>query len=126
VHTNNKRPVFLHLLKIRLPIGGIVSILHRVTGVLLVMLVPALVWGLDRAAGSPRGYQQLIDVAHAPAGRLVILLVAGVTVQHLFSGIRHLLLDLDVGIERESAARTAWSTLVLSVLVLAITGAWLW
>jgi len=126
VHPDPKRPVYLNLLRIHLPIGGIVSIIHRVSGVLLVLLVPALVWLFDRASSGPRDYANVLDGLRTPLGRIAILLAAALAVQHLFSGIRHLLLDLEIGIERDAAARTAWGTLALSALALGLAGAWLW
>jgi len=117
-----KRPVHLNLFQIRLPIGGVVSILHRVTGVLLVLALPASVYLLERSVASAAGFAQVHGWLASWPGRLVLLLLALVFLQHLFSGVRHLLLDLDIGVERAAGRRSAWLTLVasgVSALVLA-------
>ena len=49
---NNQRPVYLNLLRIHLPVGGVVSILHRVTGVLLALLLPYSLWFLQQSLAS--------------------------------------------------------------------------
>lgn len=108
---NNKRPVYLNLVRIRLPIGGIVSILHRVTGVLLVLALPASLLALERSLADAAGYARLADLAASPAGRVALWVVVLATAHHLFAGLRHLLLDLDIGIERARARLGAWLVL---------------
>ena len=116
------RPVFLDLFLIRLPIGGIVSIVHRVTGILLVFSTPFAIYLLDRSLTSPEFFNQIkTQLAHWWA-RLLVLIVLAVFVQHLFSGLRHLALDIDWGIEKQQARITSWLTLVSTVLVLVTAG----
>lgn len=67
-HPERKRPVYLNLLKIRQPIGAIVSILHRVTGVLLVLfLVPAL-YAFDLSLRGPIDYQRVSEALSTAGG----------------------------------------------------------
>src|SRR5581483_6324974 len=92
----DRRPVYLNLFKIRQPIGAIVSITHRVTGVLLVLaLWPALRF-VERSLASPDEYARVIEWCRSPLGRLVVLAVLWLFAQHFYSGVRHLLLDIDV------------------------------
>lgn len=119
-----KRPVFLNLLVIRLPVGGIVSILHRVSGVLLVLLTPIGIYLLDRSLSDPVFFNQLQTSMSQGWCQLVLLLVAGLLFQHFFSGLRHLALDIDWGVHRQSARITAWLTFVGTILLLAAVGAW--
>lgn len=116
------RPVFLDLFLIRLPIGGIVSIIHRVTGILLVLLTPIAIYLLDRSLASPEFFFQIkAQLVHWWA-RLLVLTVLAVFVQHLFSGLRHLALDIDWGIEKSQARITSWLTFASTVLVLVTAG----
>jgi succinate dehydrogenase / fumarate reductase cytochrome b subunit len=116
------RPVFLNLLQIRLPVTGVVSILHRVSGVLLTVCIPLLFYSLQQSLTDPYFYQRAADFLSSFAGRTLTLAIAGLLAFHFFSGIRHLLLDLDIGIERDAARRGAW--LVMAMTLLTISVAW--
>lgn len=112
-----KRPVDLTLLQIlRQPIGAVVSIIHRITGAALALLTPFALWALQASLESPERYAQVTAVLSAGPGRAAALLALWLLVQHLYSGIRHLLIDIDVGVELEPARRSAWLTLVASVI----------
>ncbi|MCG6872153.1 MAG: succinate dehydrogenase, cytochrome b556 subunit [Gammaproteobacteria bacterium] len=111
-----KRPVYLNLFQIRLPIGGMVSILHRVTGVLLVLALPLAVFLLQRSLESAAGFAQVSAWLSPWPVRVLLLLLALTFLQHLYSGIRHLLLDLDIGVDRSSSRNSAWLTLVATAL----------
>jgi succinate dehydrogenase / fumarate reductase cytochrome b subunit len=116
------RPVFLDLFLIRLPIGGIVSIVHRVTGILLVLLTPFAIYLLDRSLSSPEFFNHIKTLLAHWWVRLLVLTVLAVFIQHLFSGLRHLALDIDWGIEKQQARITSWLTFVSTVLVLVTAG----
>lgn len=119
---NNTRPVFLNLFQIHLPIGGVVSILHRITGVLLVLALPALLYGLQQSLSGPAEYAAVTAKLSGSWARALLLLLLWVFAQHFFSGIRHLLLDLDIGMEKNSARRLAWLTLAASGLIVLLLG----
>ncbi len=120
--TNKKRPVYLNLLLIRLPIGGIVSILHRITGAFMVLLIPLALYALQTSLESPMRFEQVRVWLISGVGRVAFLLALWVLVQHLYSGVRHLLLDVDIGIEKLAAGRSAWLTLGASVITAALLG----
>jgi succinate dehydrogenase / fumarate reductase cytochrome b subunit len=111
-----KRPVYLNLFLIRQPIGAVVSILHRITGALLALLMPFALWALQAALDGPAGFADVKDTLSTGVGRAVLLLALWVLSQHLYSGIRHLLIDVDLGVELVAARRNAWATLVASAL----------
>ena len=110
--TKNKRPVYLNLVRIRLPVGGIVSILHRVTGVLMVLALPFSLLLLERTLASAEDYQRIASQAGSLPGRLLLLGGVAVVAHHLFAGVRHLLLDLDIGIGRTGSRLGAWLVLL--------------
>lgn len=111
------RPVDLPLLKIRLPIGGIISIVHRITGVLLVAALPLATYWLDRSLESPAGYAETVRALDSIWLKLAVVIFIALFIQHLVSGIRHLLLDLHIGIDRLSARISAWIVPVISILM---------
>lgn len=125
METAGKRPVYLNLLKIRLPIGGVVSIAHRITGVLLVLLVPAGAYLLQESLESATTFEHVRALLSSGFGRLALLVVVWMCAQHFFSGVRHLLLDIHVGVERRPARRGAWLVLIASALVLVIAAVWI-
>ena len=119
---NNKRPVYLNLFKIRLPVGGILSILHRATGAFLVLLLPIALYILQRSLQDPAAYAEIAAQASTLVGRLVVLLIVWVFAQHFFSGVRHLLLDIGIGDSKPAARRNAWLAFAASLAVVALTG----
>jgi succinate dehydrogenase / fumarate reductase cytochrome b subunit len=119
------RPLSLGIFHMRLPVSGWVSIFHRVTGVLLVLALPAVLYLLQQSLASADRFDHLASWFAGPVGRVVSLLLAWLFIQHLLSGIRHLLLDLDIGIEREAARASAVVVFVMGVvLTLLLAFAW--
>src|SRR5690242_15554050 len=102
------RPVYLNLLAIRQPLPAIVSILHRISGALLFLLgIPLLLWGAHVSLASPDGFAQLKTVVAHPFSKLVLLALAWAYIYHLLAGLRHLALDLHVGVDLAPARRSA-------------------
>jgi len=118
----NKRPIFLNLLRIRLPVTGVVSILHRVSGVLLVLLLPPALLLLDRSLAGPDAFEACRRLMTTLPAKVLWFVALWLFVQHFLNGIRHLLLDLDICIDRECARRSAWLALAGSVLAVVAFG----
>lgn len=117
------RPVYLNLLQLRLPLAGWVSILHRVSGVLLFLALPLGVWALSVSLASEVGFRQLAAGAASPAGKSLALLLAWAALFHLFAGLRHLALDVHWGVNRIPARRTSLAVVTASVAAtLALAG----
>jgi len=104
----DKRPVYLNLLKIRLPVAGMVSFAHRISGVLLFLFIPYAVYLFDLSLTSAESFQQLHDTLNTPLMLLMQLLVLWALTHHFFAGIRFLLIDAEIGIEKNSARLGAW------------------
>lgn len=117
------RPVFLQLWRIRLPLPGVVSILHRISGVLMVLALPFGVWLLATAAASPTGFAQVKNLLAQPLMLLILLVLLWAFLHHLFAGIRHLVMDLGQAVELAQARRTAlWALGAGLVLTLVLAG----
>lgn len=126
-HDPVRRPKYLNLLEIRQPLPAIVSILHRVSGAGLFLALPFLIWLLQRSLSSAEDFEALAPVAGAPflvKGLLLGLLWA--FLHHLFMGVRLLLVDIRVGVEKAQAQASARAVLVASLLLTAILGVNLW
>ena len=115
-----KRPYYLNLLQIHLPIGGWVSILHRASGALLSLLVPVLLYGLMLSLQSPEGFAQVRGFLAGGIGWLIGLLVSWALLHHFLAGLRHLGLDIAWGEGRARARQTAWLVLGLALAVTAL------
>jgi len=105
------RPKNLDLLHIHLPIGGFVSILHRVTGVLLVLALPLAFLLLQQSLQDPEDFAQVVALLSSLPARALLLFVTILLVHHFLAGVRHLLLDLDIGISRSGGQLGAWLVL---------------
>jgi len=118
-----KRPVFLNLMQIRFPITAIMSIAHRLTGVLLFLALPFLIYALDRSLQDKAGFTQILKCLDSIVVKIILVLLAWSLLHHLLAGIRYLLLDIDIGIEKKQARSTAWLVIVLA-LILPVVIAW--
>jgi succinate dehydrogenase / fumarate reductase cytochrome b subunit len=123
---NKKRPVYLNLFKIRLPVGGILSILHRATGAFLVLLLPFALYILDLSLRDPVAFDEISACLMSLEGRIAILIMVWVFAQHFMSGLRHLLLDIGVGDSKATARLSAWLAFAASGFVVLLTGVCLW
>lgn len=114
------RPVYLNLFKIRLPVPGIVSLAHRVSGVLLFLAIPFSIYLLDLSITSSQGFNQVLEILQQPVIMLVQLVLVWAVVHHFFAGIRFLLIDFDLGIEKTSSNISAWLVLVAEAVVVGL------
>ena len=121
-----KRPVYIDLARIRLPLPGFVSILHRISGILLFLLAFWLLSLLDRSLGSPEGYAQVRELIAQPFAKLVLLAAGWAFLHHFCAGIRYLLIDMHVGVDLPTARATSWAVLAVSLFLTVLLGAWLW
>lgn len=108
MNNNKQRPVFLNLTKIRLPVTGVVSILHRVSGVLMALSIPLLIYLFDLSLRSPQGYAEALQLLQTPLLKLILSGGAWALAHHLIAGVRFLLIDLDIGVMKASARQSAW------------------
>ena len=121
------RPVYLNLIAIRLPMPALVSILHRITGALLFLVgIPLLLWFIQRSLASPEAFEAALRPLKTPFGKLVLFGLLWGYLFHLLAGLRHLALDLHIGITLAPARSSAAALLVLSVFLAIAIAARLW
>ena len=102
------RPVFLNLTQIRMPVGALTSIGHRVTGMLLAVCVPVSVALLDRSLQNEQGFADVAGLLGHGAVKVAMVIVVWALAHHVLAGVRHLLSDFDVGSPLRLARRSAW------------------
>ena len=116
----DNRPVYLNLFKIRLPVAGMVSLAHRASGILMFLAMPFIVYLLDLSVQSNEGFQQAMAMLQHPVIIAVQLIFVWALAHHLFAGIRFLLIDADIGVDKESANRNSWWVIILSLGVVVV------
>jgi succinate dehydrogenase / fumarate reductase cytochrome b subunit len=133
--TLKERPVFRNIqvgqiVHYRLPPAGIVSILHRISGAILFVLLPFAIWMFDTSVTSEISYDRFTNVFVAGAGflpgwfvKLVTLGLIWAYLLHFVAGVRHLWMDATHSVSREQGHRSALVTLGLSTALTLLLGA---
>ena len=110
-----KRPKNLDLATIRLPLPGKVSILHRVSGAGLFLCLPLLLWLFSTSLNSAETFAVFKAVFATLPAKVVVAGLIWAYIHHFCAGIRFLLLDLHVGIEKEAARKSAAVVFAVSI-----------
>jgi succinate dehydrogenase / fumarate reductase cytochrome b subunit len=131
-----KRPEFRNinafkdLTTYRLPAAGWVSILHRVSGLLMFLLLPLIVWLFDTSVSSEISFEKFsaafsVGIGFVPGWffKLVVLAVIWAYLHHLIAGLRHLYMDVRHAVSKEFGKSSAIVTLVLSFGLTLVLGA---
>lgn len=121
-----QRPVNLNLFTIRFPLPAIVSILHRISGVILSLAIPFLIWALGVSLSSQQDFDDLRMMLINPWMKFLLWAMLAAFCYHLVPGIRHLLMDMGIGEGLKSGVFGAQLTLVVSVVLILLAGIWLW
>lgn len=117
---HKNRPVYLNLLRIKFPVAAVQSIMHRIFGVLMVILLPLAIYLFDLSLKSPQDFEQVGEFLASPVVRLICAIPVWALAHHFFAGIRYLLLDVEWGLQKSSARKGAWLVNIAGLLVLLI------
>lgn len=123
---NKQRIVNFNLLTIQYPLTAIASILHRLSGIFIFLLIPFLLWIFDTATHTVSGYEFIDKLLSNNFVKFILWLFLCAFWYHFFAGIRHLLMDLGFGESLKSARVSAKITIALTILMAIIMGIWLW
>ena len=122
----NNRPKHLNLFKIHLPITGIASINHRLSGLILFLAIPVSLYLFQLSLTSDSGFTEMLAYLSSPVIKLALVLLLWSFVHHLLAGFRFLLIDQNIGISLATARKTAWFIVFAAVIVtLIVSGVWL-
>jgi succinate dehydrogenase / fumarate reductase cytochrome b subunit len=113
-------------MEIRLPLPAFVSILHRVSGAILFLLLPLVLCLLGSSLESQQAFGQFKAWVSSPLLKIVLIGILWAYLHHICAGIRHLVMDLHVGLELETARATSFSVLAVSLTLTAVIGGILW
>jgi succinate dehydrogenase / fumarate reductase cytochrome b subunit len=126
--TPKARPKYYDLNLLNLPLPALVSIFHRITGVVMFLfLIPATLYLLQGSLKSESGFNFWKNVLTTfPLVKLIMLGFVWAFVHHFYAGLRYLLLDLHVGTSKAAARTSSIMVLILGVVTIAIIGVRLW
>ncbi|MFS2003869.1 succinate dehydrogenase, cytochrome b556 subunit [Duganella sp. CT11-25] len=115
-----ERPEFrnIHVTELsnyRLPLAGIVSILHRISGFLMFALLPFVLYLLEQSLRSEISFAYYQGFVTYPLVKLIILALVWGYMQHFCAGVRHLVMDTHIGLDKDSARKSAAAVLVVSL-----------
>ncbi len=121
-----KRPVNVYLLTYKYPVTAIISVLHRISGVLVFVAIPLLLWMLSASLASPEQFDDLLDVFSNPLVKLMLWVVLSALFYHLVAGVRHIIMDLGMGEGLQAARTSAWTVAIIAAVLALLIGTWLW
>ena len=120
------RPKYLNLLQIRMPVPAVVSIMHRISGAALFLVLPALLAWWQCSLSSPETFDASKSFAAMPLVKIGILLLVWGYLHHLCAGVRHLASDIDLGTELKSARFSSWLVLAVSIVLTLLIAVRIW
>jgi len=123
---NKQRPKHLALHLIQLPLPGFVSILHRISGLLLFFALPLLLLMLQYSLRSIETYTQLMAVLAHPLAKLALFGLLWAFLHHFCAGLRHLAIDLHLVRDLAQARNSSRWVLATSLLLTVLLGVKLW
>ncbi|MBK2026597.1 succinate dehydrogenase, cytochrome b556 subunit [Allofrancisella guangzhouensis] len=108
------------------PITAISSILHRVTGVILIVAIPLVVVGMNYSLAGPNGYEQVVLALTKGWGSLFFWVFLSALTYHVYAGIRHMIMDVGFGESMTIAKLTSTITIIFGILSAIFWGCFLW
>lgn len=123
---DKKRPKHLALQHIKLPLPGIVSIFHRVSGMMLFLALPPLLLMLQYSLTSIETYTQLAGLLAHPLAKLTVLGLSWAFLHHFCAGLRYLAIDLHYVRDLAHARSSSWAVVAVSLTLAALIGVKLW
>ena len=120
------RPVNLDLGTIAFPVTAIASIMHRISGVFLVVGIAVLMYLLDLSLRDADGFARAAGMLASPGARFVLWVVLAAVIFHTIAGIKHLMMDVGIGESLEGGLLAARLTFGISAVLILAAGVWLW
>lgn len=121
-----KRPINLDLGTMKFPPMAIASILHRVSGVVLFLLMPVILYFAGLSLHSQASFVALKQILTQPLHKLILWAFGSALIYHLLAGIRHLLMDLGYGESLRAGRRSAIFVIALTIILAFILGIRIW
>ncbi|KTC82179.1 succinate dehydrogenase, cytochrome b556 subunit [Legionella cherrii] len=123
---NKKRPVNLDLGSLNYPPMAIASILHRISGVVLFLLLPIMLYIFGQSMQSEEAFTQVKSLLSHPAYKMILWAFGAAMIYHVLAGIRHLLMDMGFGEHLNAGRRSAVLVIILAIILSIFLGIWIW
>ena len=123
---NPPRPAFLNPMRIRMPVGAVASIAHRISGLLMVAGVPFGVVLLHMSVRDEAGFERVREILGVWPVKLLAPLMVWALAHHLLAGVRHLLTDFGIGSSLKVARRSAWTLNLVGVAIAFLSAGAIW
>ncbi len=124
--TKQKRPKFLNLLRIHLPVTGVNSFAHRVSGALLFLAIPVFIYGFSLSVKDATSFNALlVDLKTVPY-KLLFTVLAWALGHHLLAGVRFLLHEIEIGTSLSASKIASWLVNILGVIIFLVVGSCIW
>ena len=121
------RPKYYDLNLLNLPLPALVSIFHRITGmVMFLFMIPLSLYLLQATLKSESGFNFWSNVLNFPVAKLILLGFVWAFLHHFFAGLRYLLLDLHIGVDKAAARTSSIWVLILGVVATILFGVRIW
>ncbi len=121
-----QRPLWYNLSPLNLPVPGLVSIFHRVSGALLFLGLIWFLFLLDMSLASESGFTQVGEWLRYPIAKVLVIGSIWAFLHHMCAGIRHLFLDIDIGTSLHAARRSAFAVFIVSLALTASIAVRIW
>lgn len=121
-----ERPVNLDLFKFKFPVMAIVSVLHRISGVVIFLFIPFMLYILHQSLISQSSFEAIQSCLQHPVAKTFVWMMLAAVIFHLFAGIRHLMMDLGFAEGRQAGRFTAWLVISIAAIAVILMGVWLW
>jgi len=123
---NHKRPVNLDLGSLKYPPMAIASLLHRLSGLVLFLLFPVMLYLLSLSLQSETSFTAMKDMVASPYYKFLLWVFSAALVYHVIAGIRHILMDMGLGESLAAGRRSAISIIILAIVLTIFLGIWIW
>lgn len=123
---NQKRPVNLYLGSMTFPPMAIASILHRLSGIVLFLLLPIMMLFFSQSLCSETSFDQLLVTLNNPFYKLLLWAFTTALMYHIIAGIRHIIMDFGVGEQLSVARCSAVCVIAMAVMITIALGVWIW
>ena len=123
---NKKRPINLDLTTLHFPVMAITSIMHRLSGILIFILLPLMLYYFQQSVRSEASFHHLQVLFHHPLHQLFLWSFSSALTYHLMAGVRHMIADYGYGETVKTARKSAWILLLLTVFTSIGLGVWIW
>lgn len=117
MNSKQKRPKFLNLFAIHLPVTGVTSFAHRVSGALMILAIPGVIFLFGLSLRNQQGFDASIRILQSWPLKLVLSLLVWTLTHHILAGLRFLLLDINIGEKLAAAKGSAWAVNITGVVV---------